>query len=332
MAAGAQTLYSGWRSSYLTVACFMTALTLLFLVSFEETKFVPPPQQNSDIDFSDGASVRKDNTMEFVSTMPVESSVPTSTQRSRLRLQLITKTNESILRDMYYPVLTAWYPQVVFTYIEFASGVTWVVITSLMTSIIFSKPPYNFNSLQVGFMFGGTLVGSVFGSLYGGWLVDWAIVRFAKRNRGVFEPEMRLWLFPLPGLAMSAGLVVFGVTADRGMHWIFPSIGAGLFGYGFGAVSDITFTLVIDSFPNLVAQTFVVIAFFRNAISIAGPFSIVPWMEAMSVSAIFIIAGSISMGIHLFAVPLVIWGKKARESIAPRYYRLTERLYPGVMG
>ncbi|PHH88931.1 hypothetical protein CDD83_6864 [Cordyceps sp. RAO-2017] len=125
---------------------------------------------------------------------------------------------------------------------------------------------------------------------------------------------------------MSAGLVIFGVTADRGMHFIFPSIGSGLFAFGFNAISDINFTLVIDCFPNTVAQTFVVIDFFRNAISIGGPFSITPWLEAMSVSAMFITAGLICMGIHLFAIPLTIWGKNSRARIAPHYYRLADRV------
>ncbi|PHH91631.1 hypothetical protein CDD83_10917 [Cordyceps sp. RAO-2017] len=328
MAAGAQALYSGWRSSYITLACFMTGLTILFAISFEETKFVPPPERGPDIEISDDASIRKGYPIDVKSMTAAESEDPTRARRTHFRLQLITKTDESIWKTIYYPIFTSWYPHVVFTYLEFASGIAWVVMVSAITSIVFSKAPYDFNPLQVGFMFGGTLIGSVFGSLYGGMLVDWAIVKFAKRNRGLFEPEMRLWLMPLPAIAMSLGLAVFGITADRGMHWVFPSIGGGVFAFGFGAISDITFTLVIDSFPNLVAQTFVIIAFFRNALSIVGPFSITPWMEAMSISAIFVVAGSISLSIHVFAVPLAIWGKRTRASIAPQYYRLTEKLYP----
>lgn len=79
-----------------------------------------------------------------------------------------------------------------------------------------------------------------------------------------------------------------------------------------------------SSSPQLVAQTFVAVSFFRNAISIVGPFSITPWMEAMSISSIFTIAAAISLGIHFIGIPLAIWGKKMRASIAPRYYRLSD--------
>ncbi|KJZ78689.1 hypothetical protein HIM_02080 [Hirsutella minnesotensis 3608] len=330
MAAGAQAFASGWQASYVTLAVFMSGLSLLFILSFEETKFAPPKAgkdlpddttMNETLELGDGLS-------RWDSEKPLRSTAP----RGRppfpryLRLQLLTPTDESLWKTFYYPVFSAWFPHVVFTFLEFASGVCWLVVIATVLSTVFSKGPYNFNPAQIGFMSAPPFVGSILGSLYGGNLVDWAIVRFAKRNGGVFEPEMRLWLLPPPAVCMSAGLAVFGITADRGMHFIYPSIGTFLFAFGFGGISDISFTTVIDSYPNLVAQTFVAIAFFRNAISISGPFSIVPWMEAMSITRIFIIAAAVSFSIHCLAIPLAIWGKRMRTHIAPRYYRLSETM------
>ncbi|PHH93369.1 hypothetical protein CDD83_5923 [Cordyceps sp. RAO-2017] len=325
MAAGIHASISGWRSSYFLLGYFMIILLVLFILTFEETKYVPAPSGTTKDYY--GADSK-------LGSIEYEASVRDKIRQRPpfpryLRLQLITRTNESLWKTFFYPIHAIWYPHIIFTYLEFASGVCWFVVVSSIAAIVFARPPYSFNPAQVGLMFGGPLIGSLIGSLYGGLLVDWAIIRFAIRNKGIFEPEMRLWLVPVPALAMSAGLVIFGVTADRfspkGMHWAFPSIGGGLFAFGFGGISDISFTLVIDSFPNIVAQSFVVIAFFRNTISIAGPFSISPWLEAMSVSEMFITAGCISLGIHLTALPLVFWGKRARAKIAPHYQRLAER-------
>ncbi|RCI08810.1 hypothetical protein L249_4673 [Ophiocordyceps polyrhachis-furcata BCC 54312] len=314
IAVGAQAERSGWRAPYLTLAGFMTALCLLFIVGLEETKPV--------------AVTNKDR------------------QTFRPRLQLVTASDESLWKTAYQPLHTAWYPHVVLTSLEYASGLCWLVVLCSVVSVVFSAEPYNFNAAQVGFlMCGGPLVGSLLASIYGGYLSDWAVVRFARRNQGLLEPEMRLWLLPVPALLMSGGLALFGVTADRGMHWIYPSIGTAVFvtGFGagmhwiypsigtavfvtgFGAVSDITLTLVIDAYPDLqiVPLTFVVVAFFRNAISIAGPFSITPWMKVMSISGIFISAAVISFLVHLVAVPVVIWGKRIRTWLAPRNYRLS---------
>ncbi|RDA84168.1 hypothetical protein CP532_3908 [Ophiocordyceps camponoti-leonardi (nom. inval.)] len=315
IAVGAQAENSGWRAPYLTLAGFMTALCLLFIVGLEETKPV--------VTTTTTTTTAKDHEKAIVE---LDSPLATKTKfhRFRPRLQLWTPSDGSLWKMAYQPIYTAWYPHVIFTSLEYASGVCWLVVLCSVVSVVFSSAPYDFNAAQVGFvMCGGPLVGSLLGSIYGGYFSDWAVVRFARRNGGLLEPEMRLWLLPLPALLMSGGLALFGVTADRGMHWIFPSIGTAIFVTGFGAVSDITFTLVIDAFPDIVPLTFVAVAFFRNAISIAGPFSITPWREVMSIRGIFISAMVISFLVHLVAVPVVMWGKTVRTRLAPRYYRLS---------
>lgn len=35
------------------------------------------------------------------------------------------------------------------------------------------------------------------------------------------------------------------------MHWIYPSIGRVIFGFGNSAVTDTFFTIVIDAFPDV---------------------------------------------------------------------------------
>lgn len=64
------------------------------------------------------------------------------------------------------------------------------------------------------------------------------------------------------------------------------------------------------------------IAFFRNVLSMLGTFGLGPWRASMSVQNMFIIMGVVSLVINMFALPLVIWGKKARIATAARYERL----------
>ncbi|KAJ6444981.1 G protein-coupled receptor GPR1 [Purpureocillium lavendulum] len=329
MAAGVQAVDQGWRRSYLTLAVVMTVLAVLFLVIFEETKFEAPVLRGTApgdgeaahhgelaVDEKDGVSVQEDG-----EPRRAKPSFP-----RYLRLQFCSATDESLWRSYYQPVYACWLPHVIFASLQFASGVCWLVFMSSMISILFTAPPYNFDAAEVGFMFAGPCVGAVLGSLYGGPLVDKAVVWFARRNGGLFEPEMRLYLYPLPALLMSGGIVLFGVTADRGLHWIYPSIGGAFFSFGYGAVGDIAFTLVLDAFPNVFAQSFVCIAFFRNAVGITGPFSITPWLDAMSVTNMHILAGCLCIFINALALPLAIWGKKARIATAPRYNQVSRRL------
>ena len=70
---------------------------------------------------------------------------------------------------------------------------------------------------------------------------------------------------------------------------------------------------------------FIVVAFFRNALSMAVPFAMVPWWMDMGLSNMFITVGCLSLFIGLTYVPLLIWGKQIRMKLAPRYERLVAK-------
>jgi hypothetical protein len=109
------------------------------------------------------------------------------------------------------------------------------------------------------------------------------------------------------------------------MHWIYPSLGGAFFAFGLGANGDITFTLIIDTYRELVAEAFIGIAFLRNTVSVGVTFAIVPWMTSMGLTNMFIISGCIAFAIGSLFVPMIIYGKKIRTALAPRYWKLVER-------
>lgn len=45
----------------------------------------------------------------------------------------------------------------------------------------------------------------------------------------------------------------------------------------------------------------------------------------MGLSNMYIMSGSISLFIGLLHIPLIIWGKRIRTALAPRYWRLVEK-------
>lgn len=54
-------------------------------------------------------------------------------------------------------------------------------------------------------------IGAFLGFFYGGWLNDRSIVLLSKRNQGVYEPEMRLWLALPCAVIIAAGILIFGL-------------------------------------------------------------------------------------------------------------------------
>ena len=72
-----------------------------------------------------------------------------------------------------------------------------------------------------GLLFLGLLLGTLFAEIcLGGRLSDWLCAKLAKRNNGVRLPEMRLWLIYPAGLLSAIGLIMWGISIDKGYHWI----------------------------------------------------------------------------------------------------------------
>jgi hypothetical protein len=61
----------------------------------------------------------------------------------------------------------------------------------------------------------GPFLGNLIGAFYGGLLGDRSILYFSRKNKGFYEPEMRLYILHLPALFMAGGLIMFGITISR---------------------------------------------------------------------------------------------------------------------
>lgn len=47
---------------------------------------------------------------------------------------------------------------------------------------------------------------------------DWFIIRLARRNKGIYEPEQRLWLFTLTTILVPCSLILWGVGVSQYSH------------------------------------------------------------------------------------------------------------------
>ncbi|KAH0436662.1 major facilitator superfamily transporter [Colletotrichum camelliae] len=339
--AGLQAASMGWRWAYYTVGIILTMLFLSFLLFFEETKYVPVSVGVSNVGNPDMQETQnklretKDNaTASYPSNdtqlpekhdnQDVEQAghmIPMP-NRYRQRMRFSTPTDESLLSSYIAPFKMAVFPHVVFSAIQCANAVAFLVLLTSINSIAFAAPPYNFNTAGVGLMLIGPFIGNMIGSVYGGIFGDWIVVRLARKNRGIFEPEMRLYVLFLPALLMGFGVVIFGITVDRGMHWVYPSIGGALFAFGLSSMMDVSFTIVIDTYKAATAESFVFITFIRNAATIGVPFAVVPWLNSMSLTNISIICGCVASSICFSFVPLLIWGRGIRVALHARYDKL----------
>ncbi|KAJ4229790.1 hypothetical protein NW757_014009 [Fusarium falciforme] len=215
------------------------------------------------------------------------------------------------------------FPAVMYTALTYAFTVGWITAQASLISIVFTQPPYNFGTVGVGNMNLGIFIGCILGSIYAA-LSDRTVIWFARRNYGYYEPEMRLQLNHLPALCLGGGFIMFGVTATKGMHWIYPSVGSALFGFGIGGLGDVALCVLIDSYQAVTGEAFIGVAFIRNCFSIAISFATVPWLDAQGLQNMCIVMGVLATVTGFLHIPLLMWGKKIRERTAGSYEKLVK--------
>ena len=229
MAAGAQANKMGWRWSYRTLVICNSIIFLLFLAFYEETKYVPTISESTRIGTPESSHV---TAFTDIVNPDYKSEITTPTTRSHeidhniplrpwyKRLAVFTPTSESIWPYYYRPFLILFkFPAILISSLTYSCVIAWITIMTSVLAIEFPLPPYNFTPDKIGFMNTGLFVGYLIGVCYGGILGDRSIIYLSRRNKGYYEPEMRLYILPLPALGMAGGLITFGVTLSK-VGWI----------------------------------------------------------------------------------------------------------------
>lgn len=156
-------------------------------------------------------------------------------------------------------------------------------------------------------LFIGLIVGTLFSEIFcSGRLSDWIVVKLAYRNAGVKTPEMRLWLVYPATLLAAVGLIVWGVSIDRGYHWIVGQVAFALckqpwflclshfllfylkkhftnkfwaVGAGIQIGNTAVCSYVVDAYPMQSMAVMTFYAVMLNMSAFVDPFFIVPWVE-----------------------------------------------------
>ncbi|KAM5354660.1 hypothetical protein ACJ41O_001307 [Fusarium nematophilum] len=335
--AGYMAADGNWRLCYWVTFAVEAVIFIYFCLLFEESKYIPRiearaldnPQPSPEPIKKDTASETAEPTTSIsrqgsnAAVHRINPDIPELAWRQRLRL--VTKTDESLVDIAWTSVQILFrFPVVMYTALTYAFCLCWISAQASLISIVFTQPPYNFGTVGVGNMSLGIFIGCILGSVYGA-VSDRAVLWFARRNYGYYEPEMRLQLNHFPALCMGGGFIMFGVTMAKGMHWIYPSIGSGIFGFGLGGVSDVALVVLIDSYQAVTGEAFIGVAFIRNCFSIAISFALVPWMDAQGVRDMCIVMGVWATVMGFLHVPLLLWGKRIREKTADRYQEMARQ-------
>ena len=110
------------------------------------------------------------------------------------------------------------YPTIVISVLAYCFLQYWWIcsVTTLVPDAYINDSPRAQGALLLGLLI-GLLTAELVCS---GHLSDRIMVRLTRRNGGERVPEMRLWLGMPAAILSSIGLVLWGVSIDKGYHWI----------------------------------------------------------------------------------------------------------------
>lgn len=209
----------GWRWIWWWCVIFLAVTLVAAIFFFEETKYIPSencPGISSPCagtsDYVKEAAAETETAEKTSANGPVSENVQFKRKSYRQRMALVSPTSESILSHYWQPiVILLRFPAVSYCAITYGSTLCWFAIMTSLQATYMIEPPYNFSSVGIGLMNLAPFVGTLLGFPYGGYLCDKSILWLSKRNGGIYEPEMRLWLALPLSVILVASILMFGI-------------------------------------------------------------------------------------------------------------------------
>ncbi|QLI64579.1 uncharacterized protein G6M90_00g027220 [Metarhizium brunneum] len=315
----------GWRWMWWWCVILFGVNLVLIVFLFEESKFIsgveqtPAPTPSAGDDKHSVAQVERSR-----SAVRVDRSIPLAGYRQRMAW--VTSSRTDMLHDFCQPVVLLFtFPAIAYTALTYGSLLAWfAILTSVQATYLFSAP-YNFTAAGVGLMNVAPFIGTFPGIFLGGWMNDKSIVWLARRNGGIYEPEMRLWLALPMAVITPAGILMCGVGLAYGSPWPLVAVGYGIFGFGLVVAGDIALSYAMDCYHDIIGNALVGVIFTRNAFSVVVLFALTPWISGMGLRNVHILVSVLCFAILLIPVILLIWGKKFRAASAKAYTSYARR-------
>lgn len=158
------------------------------------------------------------------------------------------------------------------------------------------------------------------------------VLKLAKKNENVKSPEMRLWLAYPAAILTAVGMIVWGISVDRGYHWMVGQVALALcrlpplppvnvkllmrrvVGAGIQMGNTAICSYVVDAYPMQSMAMMTFYAVMLNLSAFLDPFFIVPWMENVGFTWTFAGHAIITVFFCIPMLTLLHWfGLRIRE-------------------
>ncbi|KAL8284342.1 hypothetical protein RB597_001587 [Gaeumannomyces tritici] len=311
-----------WRLFFYVEFAFAVALLILAFFVVEETCYYRDEAAGASRDVSAGGSDGEKppvaaDTEENVGVSAEENIPPRKTFAQTLKFWGVWEHDS----DFFIMIARS------FTYF-LVPHVFWVVTTygiyiglgALTFNFIFPlkvvQPPYNWSQTDAGLLAVATVIGYVLAFFFTS-SSDRLAALLTKRNGGIREAEMRLGVM-LPAMVIApTGLVLFGLAAERNLHWVVYFLGVGF--TQFASYFYFTFTLAyaIDSYQSNISEMLIAMNLGKQAISFGMGIDLLEWVTthgyAVMIAGVFM---TLLLLNNLALIVFMVWGKRIRAFMA----------------
>ena len=191
--------------------------------------------------------------------------------------------------------------------------VAWYVGVSFIMAQWFSPPPYLYSAADVGYLSVGPAVGGLLASIFMSTISDPIIKFCTTRNKGIYEPEFRLFPMLFCLIFTVLGLSLYGYGLQE--YWNPPVTAVVhavmLFGILIGAIASSAY--ILDGYRDLGNEVFIMAMAFKNFFFYGMSYYVNNWIVTGGPMQMFGVFAGISAFVILLAVPLYIWGKRYRS-------------------
>ncbi|KAJ5664701.1 hypothetical protein N7462_011514 [Penicillium macrosclerotiorum] len=330
----------GWRWAGWLAAIISGSLILILYLGLEETTFdresmiigLNLPQPNNSVPASKISLEEKGDGLTSVQPAPHRNSADSPNPQENKpttywqRIALITRSSTLIgtgfkqyFSRLWYTLRVFSFPAVLYSGLQWGAQDAWLTFYLTVEEDNYYEPPWNYGDAAVGIMTVPTLIGAVIGCIYGGWFSDIFVAWMAKRNGGIFEAEQRLWLMFPVAIIGPAGLMLFGIGSDLGWDWHKTYTGLGFIGFGWGCAGDLSMAYLMDAYPEMVLEGMVGVSVINNTIGCIFTFSAQYWLDAQTLTQVYVALGVLSFVFLMTTAPMIYWGKACRRMTRKRY-------------
>ncbi|CAI7642703.1 unnamed protein product [Penicillium manginii] len=327
-----------WRWVWWITAICLGVNLILVIFAFEESKYVPrspvgyskiskkyessDANEPSSADSSSGnLSYGSDETHYDPHQIIESQTYPRKSYWQRMALW--TKTDGPILHSFYRPFIVPFmFPAILFTAFQYGMMQAWFGATTVTAQEALPNPPYNFKTYELGLFNLGGFIGVIFAALVTIFLSDWLVIKQARRNGGIFEPEMRLWLLFPAIICVAAGSLLYGIGLSKTWAWYVLAIGNAIFGFGFMITSEVALSYLTDCYPLILNDALISVVFMRNLLAACARFPVSSWITGMGIQNMFILIVAITLATLAFPVLFILHGKRIRIHTEQNYTEL----------